>query len=74
MDSTLCHFSFIVTFFMLCESGFLMKYSSVCYRERKRQGNFGAWGQESVCISVIVRVHNSRVFVLVIFLCVLPGG
>ena len=47
---------------MLCESGFLTKYSSVRYSERKKQVKCRAWGQESVRISVIAGVCFSHFF------------
>ena len=62
VDSTLYHvflYCDVAIFFMLCESGFLTKYSSVSYIKRKKQVNCLAWGQESVRISVIARVRNS---------------
>ena len=46
---------------MLCETGFLTKYSSVRYSERKKI-EFRAWGQESVRISVIAGVNFSHFF------------
>ena len=47
---------------MLCGSGFLTKYSGVRYSEGKKQVKCGAWGQESVHISVIARVCFSHFF------------
>ena len=61
-DSTLYHFFLycdVAIFFMLCESGFLTKYSSISYIKRRKQVNCRAWGQESVRISVIARVRNN---------------
>ena len=76
VNSTLCHFFHyynVTLFFILSESGFLLRYSSVCHRERKNK-----------CIVVLgvgkgLHFHNSgspyrRILVLVISLCVLPGG
>ena len=53
-------FFYFASFFMLCESGFLLKHSTVRYKEKKKQVsvNCRAWGQESVRISVIARVRN----------------
>ena len=42
VDSTFCHFFLfcnVPLFFMLCESGFLTKYSSVRYGEGKTKWN-----------------------------------
>ena len=47
---------------MLWGSGFLTKYSGVRYSEGKKQVKCGAWGQESVHISVIARVCFSHFF------------
>ena len=47
---------------MVCESGFLTKYSSVRYSERKKQVKCRAWGQEIDHISVIAGVCFSHFF------------
>ena len=77
-DSTLYHFFLycdVAIFFMLCESGFLTKYSSISYiKRKKKQVNCRAWGQEIVHISVIARVRNSGSLFQSFLYCVSPGG
>ena len=59
---------------MLCELGFLAKYSSVCYSERKKQVKCRAWGQESGRISVTARVRNSGSLFQSFLYAFRPGG